>query len=83
MSCDHEWLPMFSWVGRYRCDVCNVIGHRNVGQLEHRHGIELIVPYCCTKETRGVHCGAPAVSRSPQLCQPHWDERQAKRERLP
>lgn len=70
---EHDWQPILTWSGRYRCAGCGVIGYRGVVippvHLDEKP--EVIFPYKCKTVVKGQTCGRGAVSRKPQACAEH------------
>lgn len=70
----HDWQPVISWSGRYRCDSCGVLGYRGVTQpnVHTDYKPAEIFPYICKK--KGCTRGAMVVGKR-QVCSEHFRRR--------
>jgi hypothetical protein len=75
--CEHDWQPIVTWGGRYRCTKCQVVAYRGIASNHIRDSANdkkkvAIIPYRC----KGA-CGKPAqyVSNEHQLCFDHARKR--------
>lgn len=64
MMCTHEWKPIPSWYGRYRCALCGALGYRGIvsagiAEDENEQKKVSILPYKCDR----AKCTRPAVQK--------------------
>lgn len=72
-SCGHNWQPIQSWYGRYRCSWCKALGYRQIVNGGARGNPMHIVVYVCSRS--GCHEPAISAGKDRQLCAEHQPPR--------
>lgn len=68
-SCGHEWEPISTWFGRYRCAWCGALGYRQIVNGGVKGNPLHIVVYACSRS--GCHEPAIQAGKKRQLCRSH------------
>jgi hypothetical protein len=75
--CGHNWKPIHSWSGRYRCKWCEAIGYRKVVQPKYvswrKSTGHHIVTYIC--KVSGCDSPAQIKYKQRQVCFEHRGDR--------
>jgi len=81
MDCEHQWDPISSWIGRYRCARCDAIAYKHIvlpnDMLNPRRTAE-ITPYKCQEKGCGKNAVYIGRKSDKKFCKAHWEKRRAK-----